>query len=221
MKLRIAALVVALIAASACGGGGDDTNGDNGPSRPSPTGTVTFGELDPAILSTAVLRREDLGAGFRGSAALVLPDDASAAVNAVYEDGAIRVQSSIALYESLLDAEGRFQHVRRILPSGGAAEENYTLPGAETAYFYKQELPPTLGMWALAGQYVIFLFVAPIDPSEPDPRTSDEEYFRTLANIISDRLPPLLQSPLSVTPVSDVLTPPAGASPIPTDTPVP
>lgn len=221
MKLRIAALVVALIAASACNGGGDDTNGDNGPARsPSPTATATFGEIDPAILTTAVLRPSDVGPEFRGSAALTLPDDNSAVVNAIYDDGTIRVQSSVALYGTVAEAEGRFQHVRRILPGGGAFEENYTLPNAQSAYYYRQELPQSRGMWALAGRYVVFLIVLLISEDNPDPRTSDDDYFRSLATILSDRLPPLLESPLAVTPISELLTPSAGAPPVATETSV-
>jgi hypothetical protein len=201
-------LLAALFAA--CGGNGDDPNDEetNTGGRPTPTPTVTLAQFDAQLLTSVVLRAEDLPAGLTGGAAISPLAEDSIAINATYTDGLITIQSSVARYDSDARAETFFLRNRRLIPElQGGLEYNYDFPNLESAsaYMYRPSFPDGLATWAQSGPYLVYVHMKAEDKNTPDPRATDEALFNELTALVGERMSALLGDPSLVTPVPAVL----------------
>lgn len=198
----VAVAVASFAACSEDGGGGEPTN------DPEATATRTTAfdaeSLTPEILASAILRPADLGEGFDENIIPSPPQEGTSGINAQYSDGKIRVQSSVVAYDDLLEIEAQFQENRLIFPGNGALESNFDLANTDVAYRYQLFRPDGYATFALASNFMVFVFLQAVDRETPDPRALDEAYFQELANTVGERLKPLLDDPSSVEPVEGI-----------------
>jgi hypothetical protein len=195
---------VLALAAAACGGGGD-----GGSSTPTaePTPVPTRARLDAKLLTGVVLQPSDVpGSLFSGTWA---PQGSS--FTSLFNGDGLRIQCTLAYFESAPLAEAAFTSNRPIIPalSRGAREENYGIPGVDSAFLYRVETPPGLAAWILQDEFMIFFQFAPTDYANPSARALDEAEFARLSGLVVSRLNTLIESPDLVTPVSlpDLATP--------------
>ncbi len=206
--ITLIALTAGALPAAACGSGG-------GGEKPTPVPTEV--PFNPLLLTAAVLRPSDLP-GYQFSTSEP-PEGASFA--SIFVGNGVRVQSTVVHWATPAEAEADFTRNRRVIPalSAGAKEENYAIPGAESAFLYRVAGPPGLAAWALRGHYMVFIQTAPIDYANPSPFALDEAEFARLSGLVLGRVARLVESPELVTPVTGADIP--GLTPVTVPTPVP
>jgi hypothetical protein len=197
MKLLWPVIALALcVFAAACDDGGDGTDASG--ETPEATAAAAF---DPAVLTATVLNASDEpGFDVTGVFSPADPSAGGRSFTSYLNSDTPRIQSTVARYPTEAAANEDFQRNRIVLPTFGAREENFVVDDAEIAFLYHLRRPG-LGMWAITGNYVMFVQMNAINEDNPDPAATDIERMRRYANIVASRVATLVNDPSSVEPI--------------------
>lgn len=214
--LIIAAMLSVLaVTAAACGGGGDDAD-----STATPVATVA--SFDRQLLTGVVLNPSDVPEGFTGTGYFA-PEGVS--FTSVFSGEGLRYQSTVVHFDSEAEAQVEFQRNRKVFPAFGANEANYEIPGTDLAFIYSIHSPPGLAAWAVRGNQMILLQIAPEDARDPNPAALDQAEFARIARIVGERVDTLQRTPELITPIPTdneaLQTPTVAATGAPEATPEP
>lgn len=206
--LVVAALAAGIVAA-ACGGGGGGKDATPAPS--SATAAATQAAFDESLLTSVVLRAEDLPAGFTGGGYFNPPDPTveSRSFTTEFTNGDVFVQATVARYLDTVSAEAQYVHARQVVTKFGNTEENYAIPGADAAVLYRFSRPAGLMSWSIKGQYLVLVHVTALNVTAPAPYATDDAAFQTLATTVYQRLDAMIANPSAVTPYPDLAKTPA------------
>lgn len=196
----VVALCASLTVAAACGGGGGDDE------TPGTTPAATEQPFNRELLTSAVVRAEDLPDGFEGGG-VYNPADASikgTSFSTDFSNGRVNVTSSVAKYPDGATAQEMYVSSRRVVASYGNREENYAIPGADEAVIFRIPRPSGMLSWALTGEYVVLVQMAALDLASPDPFARDEEAFQRLAATVVERVNALQADATNITPLPDL-----------------
>lgn len=196
--IGVAALGVLVAGCKDDGGNTDAANG-------TPTASAaTPAAFDPALLTSVALNKSDLP-GYEGSAIAnpLDPTTTARSFTSVFLGPEVRIQSTVVRHPDATAATQDMSRNRQVFATFGSSEANFALEGAEQAFLYTIPSPPGVATWAIVGQYLVFVQIAPAVVESPSPLAADVEQLRAYANTVLERLQRLIDDPSSVTPVPE------------------
>lgn len=209
--LSVAALLLALLA-TACSGGTSATN------TPAPREATDF---DPNLLSTVVLRPDDLPPVFPSYETAFNPAGAtSLSFSSFFRGDGITLNSTIVQYADTKARDAGLGHLRDSLAKLVGPEATFPLRGADTAFEYQATTPPGLASLVVHGRYVASVI---IHADNGAPAASDRSILERYSGLMIERLQTLLADPSAVTPAvgAQTYTVPSTAVAEPSATPSP
>jgi hypothetical protein len=191
--LFLAAVAAAVSFAYGCGGGG----GNGGDDPEDGVATATVEAIDPNRLTALVLHPEDVPIPLNN--ATFNPGGAGVSYFTFFLEGDFEIHSGVGHFPDPLTLTQSFEYFRRAEASLVGGEQNYDLPGADSAFTYASNSPGHTSVLASVGNYFMQVRLLSRNGTR-NAEATDRSALDRYASIVFGRLQAYLADPAAVTP---------------------